>query len=106
MLTAEALRHCSLEDFDESCEYATRQYLMEARISVLTEHPDTPWKILSVRVGCVPKTGESDHQLQMNRKQMFDLNWIGERAMVVEEAIWKNSREHLERQRRETLERM
>jgi len=102
--TAEALRQRSLKDVDETDarrnrdvdrDRALRQYPMEARLSVLSEHPDAPWKLLSVHVRCAPKTGESDHQLGMNRKQMFDLHRIGERAMIVEEAIWKKRRERL-----------
>lgn len=71
------------------------QYPMEARLSVLSEEPSAPWKLLSLHVRCSPKTGESDHQLRMNRKQMFDLHRIGERAMIVEEAICRKANEKL-----------
>ena len=70
-----------------------REYPMEARLSVLSEDPSAPWKLLSVRVRCSPKTGESDHQLVMNRKQMFDLHRICERAMIVEEAVCRRANE-------------
>ncbi|KAL7427855.1 hypothetical protein ACHAXH_000693, partial [Discostella pseudostelligera] len=72
-----------------------QQCPMEACLSVLSEEPSAPWKLLSLHVRCSPKTGESDHQLRMNRKQMFDLHRIGERAMIVEEAICRKANEKL-----------
>lgn len=72
-----------------------QQYPIEARLSVLSEDSSAPWKLLSLHVRCAPKTGESDHQLRMNRKQMFDLHRIGERAMIVEEAICRKADEKL-----------
>lgn len=96
--TAEALRQRSLlsgGDGDDALESSAdlRQYPMEARLSVLSESPSASWKLLSLRVRCSPKTGESDHQLAMNRKQMFDLHRIGERAMLVEEAVCRKENE-------------
>jgi hypothetical protein len=96
--TAEALRRTSPGegggDGDDDCSIARlREYPMEARLSVLSEDPSAPWKLLSVRVRCSPKTGESDHQLVMNRKQMFDLHRICERAMIVEEAVCRRANE-------------
>ncbi|KAL3796692.1 hypothetical protein HJC23_009992 [Cyclotella cryptica] len=101
--TAEALRQQSMahaqthadtsdnakEMSDHNQHNNLQQYPMEARLSVLSESPNAPWKLLSLRVQCSPKTGESDHQLRMNKKQMFDLHRIGERVMIVEEAICK-----------------
>ena len=40
----------------------------------------------------MPKTGESDHQLNMNQKQMFNLHRICERSMIVEEAVCDRQR--------------
>ncbi|KAL3821806.1 LOW QUALITY PROTEIN: hypothetical protein ACHAXA_003308 [Cyclostephanos tholiformis] len=101
--TAEALRDALVDDDDDDDEHehdrtrpsrratARRQYPMEARLSVLSEEESAPWKLLSVRVRCMPKTGESDHRLVMNRKQMFDLHRICERAMIVEEAVCRKA---------------
>ncbi|KAL7483356.1 hypothetical protein ACHAW6_009007 [Cyclotella cf. meneghiniana] len=109
--TAEALRQQSMADAqghaptnetdnEMSAEHNQhnnlQQYPMEARLSVLSESSNAPWKLLSLRVQCSPKTGESDHQLQMNKKQMFDLHRIGERVMIVEEAICKKIAEKKE----------
>ena len=101
MSTAEALRQQSLKEsqldsiIDDNngndIKNSLQQYPMEARLSILSESPDAPWKLLSLQVQCSPKTGESDHQLRMNKKQMFDLHRIGERVMIVEEAICKKS---------------
>ncbi|KAL7532660.1 hypothetical protein ACHAXR_004767, partial [Thalassiosira sp. AJA248-18] len=74
-----------------------QQYPMEARLSVLSEESHAPWKLLSIHVRCSPKTGESDHQLVMNRKQMFDLHRIGERCMLVEEAVCRKTNEAREK---------
>jgi len=95
--TAEALRQHSLAD-DNQTNLDTsannlQQYPMEARLSVLSEDPAAPWKLLSIHIRSLPKTGESDHQLAMNRKQMFDLHRIGERAMIVEEAVCRKANE-------------
>ena len=95
--TAETLRQQSMmseknDDSDNSNNSTfdnLQQYPMEARLSILSESTNAPWKLLSLRVQCSPKTGESDHQLHMNKKQMFDLHRIGERVMIVEEAICK-----------------
>jgi hypothetical protein len=64
-----------------------QQYPIEAHISVLSESQAASWKLLSITISCIPKTGESDHQLIMNHKQMFNLHRICDRAMIVEEAI-------------------
>ena len=90
--TAEALRQQSIsqeEGVGSGSSSSLQQYPMEARLSILSESHDAPWKLLSLHVQCSPKTGESDHQLRMNKKQMFDLHRIGERVMIVEEAICK-----------------
>ena len=93
--TAEALRQRTVakDDEGEDCEINLQQYPMEARLSVLSEDANASWKLLSLHVRCSPKTGESDHQLGMNKKQMFDLHRIGERAMIVEEAICRKANE-------------
>jgi len=91
--TAEALRQRSAAKEEEDCEINLQQYPMEARLSVLSEDSNASWKLLSLHVRCSPKTGESDHQLGMNKKQMFDLHRIGERAMIVEEAICRKANE-------------
>ena len=93
--TAEALRQRTVakEEEGKDCEINLQQYPMEARLSVLSEDANASWKLLSLHVRCSPKTGESDHQLGMNKKQMFDLHRIGERAMIVEEAICKKANE-------------
>lgn len=89
--TAEALRQRTVAE--EEDETNLQQYPMEARLSVLSEDANASWKLLSLHVRCSPKTGESDHQLGMNKKQMFDLHRIGERAMIVEEAICRKANE-------------
>ena len=66
-----------------------------ARLSALSEDPPAPWKLVSIHIRCSPKTGKSNHQLAMNRKQMFDLHRIGERSMVVEEAVIRKVNEEL-----------
>ena len=91
--TAEALRQRTVAEEEEDFETNLQQYPMEARLSVLSEDADATWKLLSLHVRCSPKTGESDHQLGMNKKQMFDLHRIGERAMIVEEAICRKANE-------------
>ena len=98
--TASALRQRSVSETNgdggdqSNIDYHHQeQYPIEARLSVLSEEPSAPWKLLSLHVRCSPKTGESDHQLRMNRKQMFDLHRIGERAMIVEEAICRKANE-------------
>ena len=68
-------------------EKQQKQYPIEAHVSVLSESKYASWKLLSINVSCIPKTGESDHQLCMNHKQMFNLHRICERSMIVEEAI-------------------
>ncbi|KAL7506977.1 hypothetical protein ACHAXN_004193 [Cyclotella atomus] len=98
--TAEALRQ-SLTEVKDTMDTTTdvnsssnnnnnlQQYPMEARLSILSETDSPYWKLLSVQVQCCPKTGESNHQIKMNKKQMFDLHRIGERVMIVEEAVCK-----------------
>jgi hypothetical protein len=104
--TAEALHQQTVaeevaaagDDSSNNNTYVTnlQQYPMEARLSVLSEDANAAWKLLSLHVRCSPKTGESDHQLGMNKKQMFDLHRIGERAMIVEEAICRKANEAME----------
>lgn len=94
--TAEALRQQTMANNDElnNTERPNlQQYPIEARLSILSESPTAPWKLLSINVQCSPKTGESDHQLRMNKRQMFDLHRISERVMIVEEAICKKAKE-------------
>lgn len=94
--TAEALRQQSLAADDEDTANTSnlQQYPIEAKLSVLNEDPTTAsWKLLSIHVNCSPKTGESDHQLVLNKKQIFDLHRIGERCMIVEEAICRKVNE-------------
>jgi len=90
MSTAEALRQQTLSKEDSDLNNL-EQYPIEARLSVLSEESSAPWKLLSIHVTCSPKTGESDHQLVLNKKQMFDLHRIGERAMIVEEAVCRKA---------------
>jgi len=97
--TAEALRQQSLaaDNDDDTTNTNLQQYPIEAKLSVLNEDPSTAsWKLLSIHVNCSPKTGESDHQLVLNKKQMFDLHRIGERCMIVEEAICRKVNEEAE----------
>ena len=97
--TAEALRQQSLAavDDEDTTNINLQQYPIEAKLSVLNEDPSTAsWKLLSIHVNCSPKTGESDHQLVLNKKQMFDLHRIGERCMIVEEAICRKINEEAE----------
>ena len=98
--TAEALRQQSLaadNDDDTTSTSNLQQYPIEAKLSVLNEDPSTAsWKLLSIHVNCSPKTGESDHQLVLNKKQMFDLHRIGERCMIVEEAVCRKVNEEAE----------
>ena len=99
--TAEALRDALMEydecdggrDHHPSSSSRRMRYPMEARLSVLSEETSAPWKLLSVSVRCMPKTGESDHRLAMDRRQMFDLHRICERAMIVEEAVCRRANE-------------
>lgn len=86
--TAEALRQRTVAEDDD---VNLQQYPIEARLTVLSEDRFASWKLLSLQVCCSPKTGESDHQLCMNKKQMFDLHRIGERAMIIEEAICRKA---------------
>jgi len=97
--TAEALRQQSLaaDNDDDTTNTNLQQYPIEVKLSVLNEDPNTAsWKLLSIHVNCSPKTGESDHQLVLNKKQMFDLHRIGERCMIVEEAICRKVNEEAE----------
>ncbi|KAL3788547.1 hypothetical protein ACHAW5_009393 [Stephanodiscus triporus] len=89
------------EDDRGSARRVARRYPIEARLSVLSEDASASWRLLSVRVRCSPKTGESDHQLVMNRKQMFDLHRICERAMIVEEAVCRRANEEARRRSRD-----
>jgi len=95
--TAEALRQQSVAADDDTTNTKLQQYPIEAKLSVLNEDPSTAsWKLLSIHVNCSPKTGESDHQLVLNKKQMFDLHRIGERCMIVEEAVCRKMNEEAE----------
>lgn len=60
-------------------------YPIEARVTVLSEQDPAPWTLLSVRTRTAVKTGESNHQLDLSREQMFSLHKICERAMNQEE---------------------
>jgi len=70
-------------------------YPMEARLTVLSESSDNlaPWTLLSIQIKTGVKTGESNHQLELSKEQMFGLHQIGSRAMIQEEARAKKSRE-------------
>ena len=65
---------------DDNSSNNSQQYPIEARLSVLSKDAHAPWKLLSIHVQYSPKTGESDHQLVLNKKQMFDLHRIGKRV--------------------------
>ena len=100
--TAEALRQQSLAENNDTNDNGVtnlQQYPIEARLSVLSEDPSASWKLLSIQVQCSPKTGESDHQLVLNKKQMFDLHRIGERCMIVEEAVCRKANKELKKKK-------
>lgn len=71
-------------------------YPIEARLSVLSEENPAPWTLLSVRTRTAVKTGESNHQLELSKEQMFGLHRICERAMTQEEARAKKSQQENE----------
>jgi hypothetical protein len=60
-------------------------YPIEARVTILSEQDPAPWTLLSVRTRTAVKTGESNHQLDLSREQMYSLHKICERAMNQEE---------------------
>mmetsp|Transcript_198 Transcript_198/g.299 ORF Transcript_198/g.299 Transcript_198/m.299 type:complete len:918 (+) Transcript_198:153-2906(+) len=66
-------------------EGSVKVYPIEARVTVLSEQDPAPWTLLSVRSRTAVKTGESNHQLDLSREQMFSLHRICERAMNQEE---------------------
>lgn len=63
-------------------------YPIEARVTILSEQttPLPPWKLLSIRVQVSPKTGESNHQLELSSEQMFNFHKLCVVAMNQEEA--------------------
>ena len=89
-----------------SIDDANGVYPMEARLTVLAESDATaigdadtttstpstskpapaPWTLLSIQVAVSAKTGEDNHQLNLTKKQMFDLHRLCVRSMTVEEA--------------------
>ena len=68
-------------------------YPMEARLTVLSESDAAEWTLLSINVAVAAKTGESNHQLNLSKKQMFDLHRLCARSMIVEEAQTKKLNE-------------
>lgn len=71
-------------------------YPIEARVAVLSEANPAPWTLLSVRTRTSVKTGESNHQLELSKEQMFGLHRICERAMMQEETRAKKSQQDVE----------
>lgn len=63
----------------------TKVFPLEARLTVLSEENPAPWSLLSIRVRADVKTGESNHQLELSKEQMFGFHRICERAMLHEE---------------------
>lgn len=66
-------------------ERGVEMYPIEARVTILSEADPAPWTLLSVRTRTAVKTGESNHQLDLSKEQMFGLHKICERAMNQEE---------------------
>lgn len=74
----------------------TKVYPIEARVTVLSEDNPAPWTLLSIRTRTAVKTGESNHQLELSKEQMFTLHKICERAMIQEEIQAKKENEESE----------
>ena len=66
-------------------EGGEKVYPMEARVTVLSEENPAPWTLLSIRIKTAVRTGESNHQLELSKGQMFGFHRICERAMMQEE---------------------
>jgi hypothetical protein len=60
-------------------------YPIEARVTVLSENHPAPWTLLSIRIRTNVKTGESNHQLELNPEQMYRFHTLCEAAMNQEE---------------------
>jgi len=62
-------------------------YPIEARVTILSEQTDSlpPWTLLSIRVQISPKTGESNHQLELSSDQMFNFHKLCALTMNQEE---------------------
>ena len=62
-------------------------YPIEARLTILSEQQDkpSPWTLLSMSLHTNVKTGESNHQLELNQEQMYRFHRLCEIAMNQEE---------------------
>jgi len=74
---------------------ASVNYPIEARVTILSEQTDTlpPWTLLSIRVLISPKTGESNHQLELSSDQMFQFHKLCALTMNQEEVNALKSKE-------------
>ena len=69
------------------------KYPVEANLTVLSLANDPEWTLLSIEVEAQPKTGESNHQLDLTNRQRYDLHRLCVQAMKREEARAKQERE-------------
>ena len=60
-------------------------YPIEAKVTILSEDDPAPWTLLSIRIRTNVKTGESTHQLELSKEQMFNFHKICAAAMNQEE---------------------
>ena len=60
-------------------------YPIEAKLTILSEDDPAPWTLLSIRIKTTVKTGESTHQLEMSKEQMFHFHKICAATMNKEE---------------------
>jgi hypothetical protein len=64
----------------------TNKYPIEANLTVLSTALNAEWTLLSIQVEAQPKTGESNHQLDMTNRQRYDLHRLSALAMSKEES--------------------
>jgi hypothetical protein len=64
----------------------TNKYPIEANLTVLSTALHAEWTLLSIEVEALPKTGESNHQLDMTNRQRYDLHRLSALAMSKEES--------------------
>ena len=64
----------------------TNKYPVVAHLTVLSTAVDAEWTLLSVELEAQPKTGESNHQLDMTNRQRYDLHRLCALAMSKEES--------------------
>lgn len=65
----------------------TNKYPMVAHLTVLSTALDAEWTLLSIELEAQPKTGESNHQLDMTNRQRYDLHRLCALAMSKEESL-------------------